>query len=187
VPSPRWRVVLWVYVAVAAEWWAGRHLHLVRCLIGAQRSVDPLETSCSDPHAGSAAWGGRAASGVSSHCSELLAGVRGPAQVFSYALVRWSLRLQLKCLFGRAAIAWVGGYLGVLASSNPSGIPAGVGAPEIIGGSRSAGHMVGLDSEYRLYDIDRIISRSPGLCGVDRPSDRGVPAVALATRVWSVH
>jgi hypothetical protein len=110
------------------------------------------------------------------------------AQVFSYRRSSGERRLQLKWLVGGAAIAVVGGVLGVWLSSNPSGIlraVGGIGIAAVLALPVSMGVAI---LRYRLYDIDRIISRTLAyavVTGLLIGAYAGL--VLLATRVLSVH
>jgi hypothetical protein len=188
VPSPRWRWVLWVYVAVAAAWVAGVIYISAGAIIGHNVHVDSTGNLLLLDHpAGSAAWWG-----VLQAVFFPLLGVcwlaSVAAQVLSYRRSSGERRLQLKWLVGGAAIAVVGGVLGVWLSSNPSGIlraVGGIGIAAVLALPVSMGVAI---LKYRLYDIDRIISRTLAyavVTGLLIGAYAGL--VLLATRVLSVH
>jgi hypothetical protein len=188
VPSPRWRWVLWVYVAVAGAWVAGVVYISAGAIIGHHVHVDSTGNLLLLDHpAGSAAWWG-----VVQAVFFPLLGVcwlaSVAAQVLSYRRSSGERRLQLKWLVGGAAIAVVGGVLGVWLSSNPSQIVRIVGSIGIVAVLALPVSMGVAILKYRLYDIDRIISRTLAyavLTGLLIGVYAGL--VLLATRVLSLH
>jgi hypothetical protein len=160
VPSPRWRWVLWVYVAVAAAWVAGVIYISAGAIIGHNVHVDSTGNLLLLDHpAGSAAWWGVVQQVFFLSLAVCwLASVA--AQVLSYRRSSGERRLQLKWLVGGAAIAVVGGVLGVWLSSNPSGILRAVGSIGIVAVLALPVSMGVAILKYRLYDIDRLISRT---------------------------
>jgi hypothetical protein len=80
--------------------------------------------------------------------------------VLSYRRSSGERRLQLKWLVGGSAVAIVGGALGVPLSGNPSKIVQIVGSIGIVAVLALPVSMGVAILKYRLYDIDRILSRT---------------------------
>jgi hypothetical protein len=81
-------------------------------------------------------------------------------QALSYRRSSGERRLQLKWLVGGSAVAVVGGALGVPLSDSPSGvlhIVGSIGIAAVLALPVSMGVAI---LKYRLYDIDRLISRT---------------------------
>jgi hypothetical protein len=160
VPSPRWRWVLWVYLAVAGAWVAGVVFVSAGAIIGHNVHVAATgDLLLLDRPTGSAAWWGA----VQDVFFPLL-GVFWLAtlvgQVLSYRRSSGERRLQLKWLVGGSAVAIVGGALGVPLSGNPSKIVQIVGSIGIVAVLALPVSMGVAILKYRLYDIDRILSRT---------------------------
>jgi hypothetical protein len=154
LPLPCWRWVLWVYLGVAALWMAGALTLTIGAIIGHHIQVDSggnlLLLTGTDRAA--AEW---------NLVQELFFPLLGVAwlvsiggQVASYRRSSWERRQQLKWLMGGAAICVVGGLLITLATS---GILHSVGPAALLALPVSLGVAI---LKYRLYDIDRIISRT---------------------------
>jgi hypothetical protein len=160
VPSPRWRWVLWVYLAVAGAWVAGVVFISAGAIIGHNVHVAASgDLLLLDRPTGSAAWWGA----VQDVFFPLL-GVFWLAtlvgQALSYRRSSGERRQQLKWLVGGSAVAIVGGALGVPLSDNPSRIlqiVGGIGIVAVLALPVSMGVAI---LKYRLYDIDRLISRT---------------------------
>jgi hypothetical protein len=159
VPSPRWRWGLWVYVAVAGAWVAGVVFISAGAIIGHNVHVAATgDLLLLDRPTGSAAWWGA----VQDVFFPLL-GVFWLAtlvgQALSYRRSSGERRQQLKWLVGGSAVAIVGGALGVPLSDNPRipQIVGGVGIVAVLALPVSMGVAI---LKYRLYDIDRLISRT---------------------------
>jgi hypothetical protein len=165
LPSPRWRPVLWGYLAVAACWpvsidavtvgaVAAGDIHLVPG--GDLRAVD-------DP-AGSSAWLGS----VEAVILPVLAAfwlVFVASQVLSWRRADGERRQQLKWLMSGAAVCMaalaVSAVVGTLGpqGSPPPAIQAVLNVVTI--GIAALPVSIGVAIlRYRLYDIDRIISRT---------------------------
>jgi hypothetical protein len=158
-PSPRWRWVLAVYLVAGVLWMAGTVGFSAGAIIAHDVHVDSGGNLLVLAHpTGGAAWWG-----VVQNLFFLLLGVFWLAslggQVVSYRRSAGERRQQLKWLMSGAAIALVGGVLTLALSGSHgflqvlSGLTfAGIAAlPVSIG--------VGV-LKYRLFDIDRIISRT---------------------------
>jgi hypothetical protein len=188
LPSPRWRWVLWVYAAVAAAWVAGVIYISAGAIVGHRVHVDATGNLLALDHpAGSNAWWGMVQGVFFLVLAAFwLATVAG--QVLSYRRSSGERRLQLKWLVGGSAIAAVGGVLGVWLSSNPSQIVRIVGSIGIVAVLALPVSMGVAILKYRLYDIDRIISRTLAyavVTGLLIGMYAGL--VLLATRVLSLH
>jgi hypothetical protein len=154
LPLPRWRWVLWVYLAVAGLWMAGALEVTVGAIIGHRIQVDSggnlLLLSGTDHAAG---WWNL----VQSLFFPLLGVawlVSLGGQVASYRRSSWERRQQLKWLMGGGTICVAGGALGTFAVS---GIVSSVGSLVLLALPVSMGVAI---LRYRLYDIDRIVSRT---------------------------
>jgi hypothetical protein len=155
LPSPRWRWVLGLYLAVAGLWMAGAFALSVAAIGARDIHVDSGGNLLVLSHpAGGAAWWGTVQDlffpllGV---C--WLASVAG--QVVSYRRSSGERRMQLKWLIGGSAIGVAGGVLTVSQSGNP--VVSGIGFAGVLALPLSMGVAI---LRYRLYDIDRIISRT---------------------------
>ena len=160
LPGPRWRWALWAYLAVAALWIAGTVMISAWAIAGHHIQLDSSGNLLAIDHpAGWAAWWG-AVQGLFFPVLGVcwLASVAG--QVVSYRRSSGERRLQLKWLIGGSAMAAAGGLLTVPFSDSPD--------PALhIGGSLALLAVLALPLsmgvailKYRLYDIDRILSRT---------------------------
>ena len=189
LPSPRLRWVLWPFLGVAAVWIAGTLIITAGAIAGHRTSVDSGgNLLIFDNPAGSAAWWGM----VNDLFFPLLGGigwlVAVAAQVLSYRRACGERRQQLKWLLTGSALAGAGlaatagessshsaliRSLAVIALVATLGIPLSVGVAIL---------------KYRLYDIDRIISRTLAyaiVTGLLIGLYAGL--VLLATRILSLH
>jgi hypothetical protein len=159
-PSPRWRWVLWAYLAVAVAWVVGVFNISAGAIIGHNVHVDSGGNLLILDHpTGSAAWWGV----VQTVFFPLLAAcwlTSVAGQVISYRRSSGERRLQLKWLVGGSAIAAVSGVLGVWLSSSPSGLLRIAGAVGIAGVLTLPVCMGVAILRYRLYEIDQILSRT---------------------------
>jgi hypothetical protein len=159
LPSPRWRWVLGFYLAAGAFWLVGAFVIAAVAIIGHKIHVAPGgDLAIIDHPTGSAAWWGVVQDlffpvlGVS-----WLASLSG--QVVSYRRSGRERRQQLKWLMSGAAVCMIGGPLtlafsnshGILQVLNQIGTAGLIALPVCIG--------VGI-LKYRLFDIDRLISRT---------------------------
>jgi hypothetical protein len=160
VPSPRWRWVLWAYLTVAVAWVAGVFYISAGAIIGHNVHVDSGGNLLILNHpTGSAAWWAVVQTVFFPLLGACwLASVAG--QVISYRRSSGERRLQLKWLVGGSAIAAVSGVLGVWLSSSPSGLLRIAGAVGIAGVLALPVCMGVAILRYRLYEIDRLISRT---------------------------
>jgi hypothetical protein len=162
-PSPRWRWVLWVYFTVAMLWIIGAFILTVGAIIGHHTQVDPsgnlLILGNSSHSSRSPAWWNV----VTNVFFPLLAlcwlGSLG-GQVLSYRRSSGERRQQLKWLMSGSAIAGVS----ILIAGPLSGTTSGI--LRFAGDIATAGWLaiplsIGVAVfKYRLFDIDRIISRT---------------------------
>ncbi len=162
VPSPRWRWVLGIYLAVGASWLAGAETISADAIVAHNVQVDPGGNLLILDHpTGGAAWWGLVQS-----LFFILLGVFWLAslvgQVVTYRRSSGERRQQLKWLMSGAAVSLAGLALSVALGSDTHGILgmlAGVGFAGIAALPVCIG--VGI-LKYRLYEIDRLISRTLG-------------------------
>ena len=188
-PSPRWRWVLWLYLAAATLYLVGVLIVSVGAIAGHDIRVDASGNllALSDP-TGSSAWWGVVETVFLSLLLVCWAGsVAG--QAASYRRSSGERRQQLKWLLAGSAIAGVGIPVAVLLSGT-HGILAGL-AGGIAGGCGQLGIPVCMGVailRYRLFDIDRLVSRTIGyaiVTGLLVGTYAGI--VLLTTRVLGVH
>ncbi|HEX9541676.1 MAG TPA: hypothetical protein VGA04_26230 [Streptosporangiaceae bacterium] len=159
-PSPRWHWVLAVYLAVGVLWMAGTVVFSAGAIISRDVHVDSGGNLLVLAHpTGGAAWWG-----VVQNLFFLLLGVFWLAslgsQAVSYRRSAGERRQQLKWLMSGAVVAVIGLAVSVSFGSETHGIPkvlAGVGFAGIAALPVCIG--VGI-LKYRLFDIDRLISRT---------------------------
>jgi hypothetical protein len=160
LPSRRWRWALWAYLAVAALWIAGTVVISVWAIAGHHVQVDSGGNLLAIDHpTGWAAWWGTVQGlffpllGV---C--WLASLAG--QVLSYRRSSGERREQLKWLIGGSAIAVTGGLLAVPFSNSPDRALNIIGSVALVAVLALPLSMGVAILKYRLYDIDRILSRT---------------------------
>jgi hypothetical protein len=160
LPGPRWRWVLRAYVSVAALWTAGVFLISVQVIAAHQVRVDSSGNLLVIDHpAGSYAWWG--------HVQQVFFPVLGACwlasvigQVISYRRSSGERRLQLKWLVGGSALAMAGGLAGVPLTDSSDPVQQAIGHVALIAVLALPVSMGVAILKYRLYDIDRIISRT---------------------------
>jgi hypothetical protein len=187
-PSSRWRWLLWVYIVAAAAWTAGALSLTVEAITGHDVRVDSTGNLAILYHAAGepAWWTGMGATFFPLLVICWLLSLGG--QVLSYRRSSWERHQQLKWLMSGSAIAGacilialalpdsrseVTQVLGDIAVAGILAIPVGMGVAIL---------------KYRLFDIDRIISRTLAyaiVTGLLAGLYAGL--VLLATRVLSVH
>jgi hypothetical protein len=157
-PSPRWRWVLRVYLAVASLWLAGALAVAATAIVGHDIRVDASGNLLTISPSGSPAWW---------NAIELvffpvlgicwLASLTG--QAFAWRRSSDERRQQLKWLLFGSAVCLVGLALTLKFSSEsgPLGVLGQLGFAGLFALPASIGVAV---LKYRLYDIDRIISRT---------------------------
>ena len=160
LPSPRWRFMLWPYLALAALYLGGALVIAAGAIVGHRVRLDAGGTlTVFDHPAGRDAWWGTAQTVflLALAASWLIWLGR---QAFAFRHAAWERRLQLKWLLSGAAagiILAVGGFVVSIT------VPALNGAGSIAGtlGILALPVSLGLGIlKFRLYDIDRIISRT---------------------------
>jgi hypothetical protein len=188
-PSPRWRWVLWLYLAAAALYLTGVLVASVGAIAGHDIRVDASGNLLVISHpTGSSAWWGVVEAVFLPLLVVCWAGsVAG--QAASYRRSSGERRQQLKWLLAGSAIALVGIPLAVFLSTE-HGILAAVAAG-IAGACGQLGIPVCMGVailRYRLFDIDRLISRTLGyaiVTGLLVGAYTGI--VLLTTEVFRVH
>jgi hypothetical protein len=160
LPSPRWRWALWAYLAVAALWIAGTVVISVWAIAGHHVQVDSGGNLLAIDHpTGWAAWWGTVQGlffPLLGAC--WLASLAG--QVLSYRRSSGERREQLKWLIGGSAIAVTGGLLAVPFSNSPDRALNIIGSVALVAVLALPVSMGVAILKYRLYDIDRILSRT---------------------------
>jgi hypothetical protein len=160
LPGIRWRWAVRAYLAVAALWIAGTVIISVWAIAGHHVQVDSGGNLLAIDHpTGWAAWWGTVQGlffPLLGAC--WLASLAG--QVLSYRRSSGERREQLKWLIGGSAIAITGGLLGVPFSNSPDRTLQIVGTIGIVAVLALPVSMGVAILKYRLYDIDRILSRT---------------------------
>ena len=163
LPSPRWRWVLAAYLVVGACWPVSIYAVAAATIAGHHIQVTTGgDLTVIDQPAGSAAW--------LTPAQELILPVLMVfwllfigGQVVSFRRSPGERRQQLKWLLSGAVVCLLGGVAVVLVGSldtHPSAIAqAAIGIASVMTVAFPLGIGVGI-LKYRLYDIDRIISRT---------------------------
>jgi len=159
LPSPKLRWVLRVYLAVGAVWWGGTVAITIGAVVGGHPQVDSTGNlvNIDDPHGATAWWGIvqivffvlLVAVGVGSLAGQVVRFRRSTGE--RHQQLKWLLSgivvampgLALSIVFGNATgfFAVVGGFGFAFVAALPLGIGVAV-------------------MRYRLFDIDRLISRT---------------------------
>jgi hypothetical protein len=162
LPSPRWRWALWAYLAVAGLWIAGTLIISAQVIIGHHIRVDSGGNLLVIAHpAGSAAWWGAVQTVFFPLLGACwLASVAG--QAVSYRRSSGERRQQLKWLLGGSAVAVAGAVLAVPFSNSPDHVLQVIGSVGLFAVLAVPLSMGVAILRYRLYDIDRLISRTLG-------------------------
>jgi hypothetical protein len=187
-PSPRWRWVLWLYLAAATLYLVGVLVASVGAIAGHDIRVDPSGNLLVLSHpTGSSMWWG-VVEGVFLPVVAVCWLGSVVAQVASYRRSSGIRRLQLKWLLAGSATALVGIPLTVFLSGMRGlpGLAADItGAVALLAIPACMGVAI---LRYRLFDIDRIVSRTLAyaiVTGLLVGMYAGI--VLLATRVVSVN
>ncbi len=159
LPSGRWRVPLGVFGAAAAVWLGGAYALAVDAIASHAVQVDSTGNLAQESHpSGSWAWWSVAQDAFFSVL--LLLGLAWlAAQIPGYRRASGVRRAQLKWLFSGAGLMFVGGMITILTSSS-SGM---LGVVDFLGTIGILGLPAGLAVavlRYRLFEIDRLISRT---------------------------
>ena len=162
LPSPRWRWALWAYLAVAGLWIAGTLIISAQVIIGHHVRVDSGGNLLIIDHpAGSAAWWGAVQTVFFPLLGACwLASVAG--QAVSYRRSSGERRQQLKWLLGGSSVAVAGGLLVVPFSNSQDHVLQVIGSAGLIAVLALPVSMGVAILRYRLYDIDRLLSRTLG-------------------------
>jgi hypothetical protein len=191
LPSPRWRPVLWAYLAVGGSW----PVSIYAVTIGAVAAgnihlVSGGDLQAVDDPAGSSAWLG-SFEAIILLVLVVFWLVFVASQVLSWRRASGERRQQLKWLMSGAAVCMTAvALIAVVGTLDTSASPALVAVFDFVTvGIAALPVSVGVAIlKYRLYDIDRIISRTLAYAIVTGLLV-GVYAglVLLATEVLQVH
>ena len=179
LPSPRLRWVLWLYLAMGLTWMGSAYVLTVDAIVRHDIRVDSggnllaLDNGPASPHW----WNALQTVLLVALGLSLLLSLAG--QVVSYRRSSGERRQQLKWLLTGGAVGGIGIGLALSGLSDLAGAVLGLALPASMGVAIF---------KYRLYDIDRIISRTLAYAIVTGLLV-GVYAglVLLATRVLSFH
>ena len=160
VPSPRWRWALWPYLVLATLWIVGALAFTVVAIVSHHVHVDAGGNLLALEHpSGRAAWWG-AAQGAFFIMLTISWLASLTAQALSYRRSSGERRQQLKWLLAGA----VGAAVGLVASFqllSHLGVPAAVTDLITVLGWLAFPACLGVGIlKYRLFDIDRLISRT---------------------------
>jgi len=191
VPSPRWRPVLWAYLAIAASWLGSIYAVTVQAIAAGEiHLVAGGDLRAVDDPAGSSAWLGSVEGLILPMLAVFwLAFVVG--QVMAWRRADGERRQQLKWLMSGAAVCGAALAVTVVVSTlDPSASHAVEAVIDVATiGIAALPVSIGVAIlKYRLYDIDRIISRTLAyaiVTGLLVGLYAGL--VLLATRVLSFH
>ena len=160
LPSPRWRWVLWIYLTWAALFIGGAFVLTIGAAIGHDIHVGTGgDLLILDHPAGSEAWWGVVSNVFPLWLIITLLAALGH-QVLSYRHSSTERRQQLKWLLSGSAVGGVCIIVTFRLSDSSSGTVRLLGAITLIGGLALPLSMGVAILKYRLYDIDRIISRT---------------------------
>jgi hypothetical protein len=179
-PSPRWRWVLWVYAGIGLLWIAGTVVVTVGAIIGHHTQVDSSGNLLllSGPIGASVWWNVLQIVFFLLLALCWLASLAG--QAASWRRSSGERRQQLKWLMAGSAVVLVGLAI-ALTIGNSSALASRIGLAGLLAFPVCIGVAV---LKYRLFDIDRVISRTLGyaiVTGVLVGVYAGI--VLLATRV----
>ena len=163
LPSPRWRWVLRAYLVIAACWPAGIYAVAIATIAGGRIQVDSGgDLTIIDQPVGSAAWLTPAQELILPTLVVFWVVFVG-RQAASFRRASHERRQQLKWLMSGAAACLVGAAFVTLGGSldtHPSHLAvAATGVASVVTIAFPLSIGVGI-LKYRLYDIDRIISRT---------------------------
>ena len=160
LPSPRLRWVLWTFLAVGAVWMIGAFSFTVGAITRHDIHVDPSGNLQVLAHpTGSAAWWGAVQNAV--FLALAVCGLVSLAgQAISYRRSSGERRQQLKWLMGGSVAVLAGLFLSAVLSSRP-GLPGVIGHVGLVLAIFALPMSMGVAIlKYRLYDIDRLLSRT---------------------------
>jgi hypothetical protein len=160
LPSPRLRWVLWLYLAIGLVWMATAYILTVDAIVRHDIRVDSggnlvtLNNGPASPHW----WNALQNALLVAVALSLLVSLAG--QVASYRRSSGERRQQLKWLLGGFGVGLVGVLL-VLVLQHPTGVWSVVSQVADLAVFLAIPVSMGVAIlKYRLYDIDRIISRT---------------------------
>jgi hypothetical protein len=159
LPSRRWRPMLWAYLALGALWLGGAFAISLGAVVSHHVSIDSSGglTSLDSPGGSTAWWGGVQAVFFPAVAVCWLAWLFG--QVLSFRRSAGERRLQLKWLLSGAAV-FIAAGVGLVWINNPAGLWKVVDVLAAIG-TVALPVSIGFGIlKFRLYDIDRIVSRT---------------------------
>jgi hypothetical protein len=160
LPGPRWRWFVGAYLAIGAVWLGGAYLLSVRAILGHHIQVDSAgNLLVLDGGAGGAAWWGVAQDAfMPVLLASWLAAVAG--QLASFRRSSGERRQQLKWLLA-GAVGSVGGLFLAFGSSGTHGLLGTVLGLVSWVGLLALPVCIGVAVlKYRLFDIDRLVSRT---------------------------
>jgi hypothetical protein len=163
LPSPRWRPVLWGYLVVGASWPVSIYVVTIGAIAAGDIHLVPGgDLQAVDAPAGSSAWLG-SFEGVILPVLAVFWLVFVASQVLSWRRASGERRQQLKWLMSGAAVCMaavaVTAIVGTLDRSASPAVQVVVDLASV--GIAALPVSIGVAIlKYRLYDIDRIISRS---------------------------
>jgi len=161
-PSPRWRWVVWTFVAVGLVWIASAFALTVGAIIGHHLQVDSGgNLVVLDNNAGSAAWW-NASTTVATLVLALSWLGSLAAQALSYRRSSGERRQQLKWLLAGSAITGACLAVSFTQSGDTSAVTQIIGVIVTVGMLALPAAIGVAILKYRLFDIDRIISRTLG-------------------------
>jgi hypothetical protein len=159
IPSSRWKPMLWAYLALGALWLGGAFAISLGAIISHHVSIDSSGglTALDYPAGSTAWWGGVQAVFFPVVATCWLVWLIG--QVLSYRRSTGERRLQLKWLLSGAAV-FIAAGIALVWISNPAGLWKVVDVLATVG-ILALPVSIGFGIlRFRLYDIDRIISRT---------------------------
>jgi hypothetical protein len=159
LPSPRLRWLLWTYLALALVWIGGAYGFTISALIRHDVHVDPAGNLQALSHpTGSAAWWGTVQDVVVTAIAiGWLVSLAG--QAASYRRSSGERRQQLKWLLGGSAVTVAGLALSIILGG--TGLAGAVGSVSLVVAVFALPVCMAVAvMKYRLYDIDRLISRT---------------------------
>jgi hypothetical protein len=191
LPSSRWRPVLWAYLAVGGSWPVSIYAATIGAVAAGNIHLDPGgDLQAVDDPSGSSAWLG-SLEGFILPVLVVFWLVFVASQVLSWRRASGERRQQLKWLMSGAAVCMTTvALIAVVGTFDTSPSPALVAVFDVVAvGFAALPVSVGVAIlKYRLYDIDRIISRTLAYAIVTGLLV-GVYAglVLLATEVFKFH
>jgi len=160
LPSRRWRWLLWVYLGAALVYLGGAWAISIGALAGHHVQVDAGgELASLDNPGGATAWWGSVQSAflLLLAASLLLSVAR---QVMSFTRSGGERRQQVKWALAGIAVSVASGFVGFTFSGSSNATVSAIGSAAFAGVTALPAGIGVAILKYRLYDIDRIISRT---------------------------